>query len=64
MDTDLEDFDEDDSGVAPDLDELEKDIGLKKSGDATKKPRSWRSVEQYVEDRRLRDALSEFEYDF
>lgn len=63
MDTDLEDFDEDDSEIAPDLDELEKDIRLKKSGDAAKKPRSWTSVEQYVEDRRLRAALSEFEYD-
>ena len=63
METDLEDFDDNEPEMDQDLDELEKDIGLKKSGDAAKKPRSWRSVEQYVEDRRLRDALSEFEYD-
>lgn len=63
MDTDLEDFDDDDQGIDQELDELEKKPGLKTSGDAVKKPRSWRSVEQYIEDRRLQAALSDFEYD-
>ncbi len=63
MGTDLEDFDDDDLGIDQDLDKLEKNNGLKTSGDTLKKPRSWHSVEQYIEDRRLRAALSEYEYD-
>ncbi|MCW8846087.1 MAG: hypothetical protein OQK99_09645 [Gammaproteobacteria bacterium] len=63
MEDDLDDFDDNDPEIDQELDGLEKEIGLKKTGDAAKKPRIWRSVEQYVEDRRLRDALSEFEYD-
>lgn len=63
MDTDLEDFDDDGLDIDQDMDKLEKHDTAKKSGDAAKKPRSWLSVEQYNEDRRLRAALSEFEYD-
>jgi len=63
MDTQPEELEDDVLDMDEDIDKLEQNLGLNQPGFAVKKPRSWRSVEEYAEDRRLRDSLSEFDYD-
>jgi hypothetical protein len=64
MDDNLEEFEDDVLEIEVDLEELESGQGVTTPSPAVKKPRMWRSVEEYMEERRLRDALSEYEYDF
>jgi hypothetical protein len=64
MDDNLEEFEDEVLEVELDLEELDLGQGVSAPSPAVKKPRMWRSVEEYMEERRLRAAISEFEYDF
>ena len=64
MDDNLEEFEDDVLEVEVDLGELDQGQGVTAPSSTVKKPRMWRSVEEYMEERRLRAAISEFEYDF
>lgn len=61
----MDDFDNDDlnDGMEADfdVDGLEREVGAGRPSQRPSRPRVWRSVEEYMEQRRLRQSLSDFD---
>lgn len=61
----VDDFDNDDlnDGMEADfdVDSMEGQIGLGRPASRPTRPRAWRSVEEYMEQRRLRQSLSDYD---
>lgn len=61
----IEDFEDDDFGDDQEIDEIQQEQVKIRPLAGARKPRSWKTVEEYMEERRLKIALSEdyYEYD-
>lgn len=64
MDDRIEDFDDDEFEGDEDIVALGQETVAVKPLSAARKPRLWNSVEEYMEERRLKIALSEDNYEY
>jgi len=64
IDDSVEDFEDDDFEDDQEIAEIEQEKVVLKPLAGIRKTSSWRSVEEYMEERRLKIALSEDNYDY
>jgi hypothetical protein len=64
IDDRIEDFEDDEFEDDQEIEEIQQEKAVVKPLAAVRKPSPWKSVEEYMEERRLKIALSEDNYDY